>query len=422
MKTYLKRIADDMIKEQLESSGAILIEGLKWCGKTTTGKFLAKSVIEMDRPDMTKQYIQMAELNPLLLLAGEVPHMIDEWQLAPNLWNAVRYEVDQRGENGQFILTGSSVPTKLDSSTHSGIGRISRIKMRTLSLYESKDSDGNVSLRDLFENKKVESISSTELQDIAYFICRGGWPRAIGETAKVALKQAVNYYNGIVADINRLSEEKRDEQRMAMLLRAYARNIAQQVSYDSLLNDIAANDIGSFSINTMYEYVKDLKRIFVIEDVPAWNPNLRSKTAIRTAQTRYFTDPSIATAALGIGPNDLINDLNTMGLLFENMCIRDLKIYAELLDGTIYHYRDKSGLECDSVIHLRNGNYGLVEIKLGGDSLIEDGVKTLKKLAKKIDTTKMKKPSFLMVLCGVAPFAYQRPDGVYVVPVTALKP
>ena len=422
MDKYMTRIADKVIAERLEAKGAILIEGPKWCGKTTTGKHLAKSVIEMDRPEMTNQYKQMAELNPSVLLTGEVPHMIDEWQIAPNLWNAVRYEVDQRDEFGQFILTGSSVPASLDSSAHTGTGRIGRIKMRPMSLFESKDSSGSVSLASLFKGENISGIDSHDIKSIAYLICRGGWPKAIGTTEKVALRQAFDYYDAIVNDdINRVDGEKKDRERTARLLKSYARNVSQQASLESIREDVVVNDIESFSQATLYSYIDSLKKIFVIEDSPAWNPNLRSKTAIRTTDTRYFVDPSIASAALGLGPNDLINDLNTMCLIFENLCIRDLRVYADSLDGQIYHYRDKSGLECDAVIHLRNGDYGLIEIKLGGDKLIEEGAKSLLKLSDKIDTTKMKKPSFLMILCGVAPFAYQRKDGVFVVPIGCLK-
>lgn len=418
----MTRIADKIIIDRLEDKGAILIEGPKWCGKTTTGKHLAKSVIEMDRPDLTKQYQQMAELNPSALLAGEVPHMIDEWQIAPNLWNAVRYEVDQRDEFGQFILTGSSVPITLDSSMHTGTGRIGRMKMRPMSLYESKDSNGEVSLSALFKGEIINGTDTHDLESIAYLICRGGWPKAIDASEKVALRQAIDYYDAIVYnDVDRVGGIKKDSERMKKLLRSYARNISQQVSLELIREDILANDIESFGQNTLYSYLDSLKKIFVIEDSPAWNPNLRSKTAIRTTDTRYFVDPSIASVSLGLGPQDLINDLNTMGLIFENLCIRDLRVYADSLDGQIYHYRDKTGLECDAVVHLRNGEYGLIEIKLGGDSLIEEGARSLLALSNKIDTTKMKKPAFLMVLCGIAPFAYQRKDSVYVVPIGCLK-
>lgn len=423
MRKYLPRIADTILSDRLNSKGAVLIEGPKWCGKTTTAKHIAGSVIEMDRPDMAKQYREMAELNPGALLQGEVPHLIDEWQLAPNIWNAVRYEVDQRDEFGQFILTGSSVPARLDPSSHTGTGRIVRMKMRPMSLYESGESSEQVSLKELFEGKEPEGTDSHSLEEIAFEICRGGWPKAIGIQEKAALQQAIDYYDAVVSDdISRADGISRDKDRTRRLLRSYARNIASQASLETVRQDILANDTDTFDSATLYSYINALKKIFVIEDSPAWNPNLRSKAAIRTTETRYFVDPSIAAAALSIGPNDLINDLHTMGLLFENLCVRDLRIYADLLDGEIYHFRDKSGLECDVVLHLRNGSYGLIEIRLGGDTLIDSGAESLLSLAKKIDTSRMKAPSFLMVLCAKAPFAYRRRDGVIVTPISCIRP
>lgn len=423
MKTYLPRITDQLLKDRLEAKGAVLIQGPKWCGKTTTGKVHAKSFIEIDQPELTKQYQTMAEVSPRQLLEGETPRLIDEWQLAPNLWNGVRYEVDQRDEFGQFILTGSAVPAQLDESMHTGIGRISRLNMRTMSLYESKDSTGDVSLSDLFKDKDIQATNNTTLEDIAFLICRGGWPKSVGLEKKPALFQAIDYFDAVVStDISRVDFVERDKEKAKRLLKSYARHVGTQVSLETIRQDVLANNIDSLDEKTMYSYLDSLQKIFVIEDSKAWNPNLRSKTSIRTTDTRYFLDQSIAAAALGVGPKDLINDLNTMGFLFENMCIRDLRIYADYLDGTIYHYRDKNGLECDAVIHLRNGLYGLIEIKLGGDSLIEEGATNLKKLAEKIDTKTMKKPSFMLVLCGKAPFAYKRPDGVYVAPITSLKP
>ena len=396
MKEYYQRVSDKVLMDHLESKGAVLIEGAKWCGKTTSAKHIAKSVIEMDRPDMTEQYQQMARIKPSNLLEGEVPRLIDEWQIATNIWNAVRYEVDRRGEFGQFILTGSSVP--------------------------ARDSSGQVSLMDLFDGKEISAIDNHSIEDIAFLICRGGWPAALNHTEKVALRQAFDYYDAVVNDdISRVDGLKRDSERTKRIMRSYARNVSTQVSLETIRTDVISNDIEAFDKESLYGYLNALKRIFVIEDSPAWNPNLRSKTAIRTSDTRYFVDPSVASAALGIGPLDLVNDLELMGLIFENMCVRDLRIYADALDGNVYHYRDKTGLECDAVIHLRNGRYGLIEVKLGGDKLIEEGVASLKKLADRIDTEKMSEPAFMMVLCGVAPFAYKREDGVYVVPVTCLK-
>lgn len=422
MKKYLPRIADKLLEDRLNAKGAVLIEGPKWCGKTTTAKQMANSFISMDKPDMTNQYKRMAELSPSTLLEGDTPRLIDEWQIAPNLWNAVRYEVDNRDEFGQFILTGSAVPHEFDDSMHTGTGRISRIVMRPMSLYESRESSGEVSLTELFKGDNISSTNNANLEEISFLICRGGWPKSIGLDEKPALFQAIDYFDAVVStDISRVDSVKRDKEKAKRLLRSYARHVGTQSPLETLRQDILSNQEDTFNQVTLYSYIDALKKIFVIEDSPAWNPNLRSKTSIRTTETRYFSDPSIATAALGIGPKDLIADLETMGFLFENLCIRDLRIYTDYLDGTVYHYRDKSGLECDAVIHLRNGSYGLIEIKLGGDKLIEDGAKTLKELESKIDTDNMAKPSFMAVLCAVAPFAYKREDGVYVIPITSLK-
>lgn len=423
MEKYLPRIADKVLQDHLDSKGAVLIEGAKWCGKTTTAKHLANSIISLDDPQKTKQYQEMADLNPGALLEGKTPHLIDEWQIAPKLWNAVRYEVDQRDEFGQFILTGSSVPPQLDASMHTGIGRIVKMRMRPMSLFESGDSSGEVSLAELLEQKKISGSDNHTIEDIAYEICRGGWPKAIGLTPEIALQQAIDYYESVVSDdISRVDGKKRYIPRTQRLLRSYARNIASQATLETIRRDVLMNDADTFDNNTLYSYLEALRKIFVIEDSPSWNPNLRSKSAIRTTDTRYFCDPSIASAALGIGPEDLVNDLNTMGLIFENLAIRDLRVYSQLLNGDIYHFRDKTGLECDAVLHLRNGSYGLIEIKLGGDKLIEEGVANLIKLSGLIDQTKMKAPSFMMILCAIAPYAYQRKDGVYIVPISCLKP
>lgn len=422
MKEYMPRVSDKLLLEHLESKGAVLVEGAKWCGKTTSAKHLSKSAIEMDRPDMTEQYQRMAKLRPSALLEGEVPHLIDEWQLAPALWNAVRYEVDQRDDFGQFILTGSSVPAKLDESMHTGTGRIARMKMRPMSLFESGDSNGQVSLGAMFEGSDVEGSDDHNINDIAYYICRGGWPKAIGQTERISLKQSRDYFDAVVNDdISRVDGVKRDPERTKRLMRSYARNVSTQASLETIRDDLILNDTDTFDKETVYSYINALKKLYVIEDSHSWNPNLRSKTAIRTTDTRYFVDPSIATASLGIGPKDLINDLNLMGLIFENLCIRDLRVYADVLDGDVYHYRDKTGLECDAVVHLRSGKYGLIEIKLGGDDLINEGANNLIKLSEKIDTNKMHKPAFMMVLCGIAPFVYKREDGVFVVPISCLK-
>ena len=374
------------------------------------------------------QNIAMANTNIKLLLRGVTPRLIDEWQIAPKFWDAVRNEVDRRDEEGQFILTGSAVPADSSDIFHTGTGRFAWLKLRTMSLWESGDSTGEVSLGDLFkdgaEKCRVEGINPIDIERLAYLLCRGGWPKAVNKKGeRAALAQATEYYEAVTRfDISRVDGTRRDCELAARIMRSYARNQGSQATVGTILADIATNESGEVSENTIYSYIKALKRIFVIEDSAAWNPNLRSKTAIRASDTRYFSDPSIATAALGMGPQDLVNDLNTFGLFFETLCVRDLRVYADALGGNVYHYRDKNGLECDAVVHLRNGKYGLVEVKLGGSKLIEEGVKTLETLAKKIDTTKMNAPSFKMVLTGVGKYAYQRPeDGVYVVPVGCLK-
>ena len=419
---YIPRVTDQLLQKRLDAKGAVLIEGPKWCGKTTTAKEFSNSVISMDQPDKVKQYKYLAEINPQILLEGKTPRLIDEWQIAPILWNAIRYEVDQRNLLGQFILTGSAVPPYLDETFHTGTGRISRLKIRTMSLFESENSNGQVSLGKLFEGDIPSGQSATSIEDLAFWICRGGWPVAVELEEKPALFQAIDYHEAIVSqDISRVDNVSRDKERAKRLLRSYARHVGSQVSYEVIRQDMLSNDLETFDEKTLYSYINALNKIFVIEDSPAWNPNLKSKAAIRTTNTRYFVDPSIAAASLGVGPQDLIDDLNTMGFLFENLAIRDLRIYADSLSGNVYHYRDSSNLECDAVVHLRNGSYGLIEIKLGGDSNIEVGAKTLLDLASKIDLNKMKEPSFLMVLCGVAPFAYRRKDGVMVVPISCLK-
>lgn len=424
MGLYKLRLADDILLRKLKGKGAVLIEGPKWCGKTTTAEQVAKSILYMSKPEDIKLNLMVADIDPSKLLEGDVPRLIDEWQIAPKLWDAVRFEVDHRKSQGQFILTGSAVPPKNDEIFHSGTGRFARLKMRPMSLFESGESSGEISLKNLF-NQPRGILAENKLDDIerlGFVICRGGWPRAIEMEDDIALDQAFDYYDAIVnIDVSRVDDVKRDVERTKRLMKSYARNQGCQTAYTVLRDDILANDAEQLTEDTVYSYTNALRKIFVIEDMPAWNPNLRSKTAIRTSDTRYFIDSSIATASLGLGPNDLVKDLNTMGLFFETMCIRDLRVYAESLDGQVYHYRDKSGLECDAVVHLRNGSFGLIEIKLGGDYLIEEGASNLKKLSVKIDTSKMKEPAFLMVLTGLGKFAYCRKDGVYVVPIGCLK-
>ena len=424
MSAYKPRIADQMLAARLRRAGAILIEGPKWCGKTTTAEQQASSVLYMADPMRKQQNLQAAKINVKQLLDGDTPRLIDEWQIAPSLWDSIRFEVDHRSGHGHFILTGSSVPPSTDEIMHSGAGRFTKLKMLTMSLFESGDSTGMISLSDLFnsEKKNLSGKSNLDINRLAYLICRGGWPGTLDMSETDALAQAFDYYDVVCdSDISRIDDVQRDPQRVRLLMRSYARHQGTMATIGTILEDLKANETSTLSDNTVYDYIKALKKIFVIEDMPAWNPNLRSKTAIRTSDNHYFIDPSIATAALGAGPNDLLNDLETMGLLFETLAVRDLRVYADALAGKVYHYRDKKGLECDAVVHLRNGSYGLVEIKLGSDTSIDEGVKSLKTLASEIDTTRMKAPSFMMVLTGIGDFGYQRDDGVYVVPVGCLK-
>lgn len=413
-----------MLEDKLDAMGAVLIEGAKYCGKTTLACQHAKSVLYMADPDSREQNLIMAQTNIGRLLKGDTPRLIDEWQIAPQIWDAVRNEVDKRREDGQFILTGSAVPANPDAIFHSGTGRMSWLRLRTMSLWESGDSSGEVSLSKLFkDSESVDGSSRIDIDRLAFLTCRGGWPKAIlKENPKSALMQAEEYYEAVVrSDISRADGVLRDQELARRLMRSYARNQGSQATVSTFVADLSANGV-SPSENTVYAYLNALKSIFVIEDSMAWNPNLRSKTAVRTSDTRYYSDSSIATAALGLGPEDLIGDLNTFGLMLETLCVRDLRVYADAIGGTVYHYRDKTGLECDAVVHLKNGKYGLIEVKLGGERLISEGASNLVKLANKIDTDKINKPSFLMVLTGVGQYAYRRPsDGVLVVPVGSLR-
>ena len=422
MKDYKKRIADEILQRKLKGKGAVLIEGPKWCGKTTTAEQIAQSVLYMANPESKNQNLTLADINPSTLLKGKTPRLIDEWQIAPKLWDAVKFEVDHRNEEGQFILTGSSVPADKNIITHTGTGRFSFLLMRPMTLYESLESTGTVSLKDLFASKNISGVSKLSLNDIAFVCCRGGWPRSISMEKDIALDQAYDYYDAIVnSDISKVDGINRESARVKNLMKSYARNVGTQASNETLKEDMINNDSFSLDTDTVFSYINALKKIFVVDEVPAWNPNLRSKTVVRTSDTRYFIDPSIAVASLGLGPDDLINDLNTFGFIFENLCVRDLRVYAESLNGNLYHYKDSSSLECDAVIHLRNGSYGLIEIKLGGDKLIEEGASNLLKLKSKLDISKMKNPSFMMVLTATGDYAYKRNDDVYVVPIGCLK-
>lgn len=422
MVAYKPRIADKLLARKMAGKGAVLIEGPKWCGKTTTAKQQAKSMLNLGDSNVLRQSLQMMELSPITLLEGDTPRLIDEWQTIPPLWDTIRSEVDRRGDFSQFILTGSSVLPDAESTIHSGTGRFARIKMRPMSLLESGESTGSVSLTKLFEGEPLKpQVNQKKLTDIAYYTCRGGWPQATLLEGEIALDQALDYFDSVVErDIQRVDGVKRNADRARLLLRSYARHISQQVSYATIKADMLSNDSQTLDEDTVADYIKALKRLFVIEDLEAWNPNIRSKAAIRTSDTRHFVDPSIGTAALGLGPKDLMNDLESFGLFFEDLAVRDLRIFADVLDGRLYHYRDSSGLECDTVLHRRNGTYALIEIKLGGEKAIEEAADSMKQLAETIDHTRMPQPSFLMVLTAVGPYAYRRPDGIFVVPITCL--
>ncbi len=424
---YRPRIADKILREKLEAKGAVLIRGPKWCGKTTTAEQQAQSILYLSNPKNREGLLQLAAVDPQILLEGDNPRLLDEWQIVPQLWDAVRFETDHRRKPGQFILTGSAQPVTRNNAAgekifHSGTGRFAFIDMLPMSLSESGDSTNQVSLESMFNAPEtpIKGMNPHNLRDIAYLMCRGGWPfAASGELSKkAALSQAIDYVDVIVEeDISRVDGTERNPERARKLLRSYARYQGTQTPVSQIRKDLMTNENDSLSDDTINSYLNALRQIFVVKDMEAWNPNLQSKTAIRTTPTRYFIDPSIATAVLRVGPEDLINDLKTFGLIFETMCVRDLRIYAEALDGDVYHYRDSNGLECDAVVHLRNGKYGLIEIKLGGEKLIEEGVKNLQKLESILDTTKMPAPSFLMILTAVGDYAYRRSDGIYIVPI-----
>ena len=417
---YLPRIADTKLVLALEAMGAVLIEGPKWCGKTSTAEQAAKSVLYMQDPDVYDENMLKAKTKPSLLLEGKTPRLLDEWQVAPVLWNAVRFAVDKRQKTGQFILTGSVVPARTDDM-HSGTGRISRMKMRTMSLFESGESSGQVSLRDLLDSKtEMSGTSKVLLEQIAFILTRGGWPAAVNEKNEIpALKKVYDYYEAVVSeDISRVDNVEKNPDRVRCLMRSLSRNISSEAGTTTILNDLRAND-ESLSQVTIDQYINALKTLYVIDDLPAWSPRLRSKTAIRTTSKRHFSDPSIAAAALGATTKKLWDDFCTFGFLFESLCIRDLRIYADSLDGNVYHYRDAKGIEVDAIIQIRDGRWGAVEIKMGAGE-IEKAAETLIKFRANIDVEKMRKPSFLMVLTATE-YAFQMENGIWVVPLACLK-
>jgi len=416
--TYIERYADSLLQDTLASSGAVWIRGPKWCGKTRTASMQAKSILLMQDPDQTQNYLQIAGVKPSILLEGAVPRLIDEWQMAPIIWDAVRHTVDIRGEMGQFILTGSTLP--LDSETmHSGTGRISKMLMRTMSLYESGESNGQVSLESLFNGEAVEGSAKLDIIEVAFVLCRGGWPASIGVEHKIALKQATNYYEAIVDnDISEIDGISKDPIRVRKLLTSLARNTGTTATLVTIQNDVNGAEQRP-AANTISTYLDGLERLFVIEDQPAWNPELRSKSRLRKAAKRHFVDPSIAVAAMKTNPDGLLKDMKTFGCLFESLCVRDLRIYTQMLSGDIFHYRDNTDLEADAIIALHDGRWAAVEMKMGHKE-IDKAAENLLKLRDKINTEKMKMPSFLLIITGDG-YAYQRKDGVYCIPISCLK-
>ena len=427
MKEYKNRILDQVLGEKLESAGAVLIEGPKWCGKTTTAEQIAKSVFYMSEPKKRDQNVLYAQIQPEKILDGSNPRLIDEWQIAPMLWDAIRFDVDHADELGKYILTGSAVPPDTSEMEHSGTGRFAWLRMRPMTLWESGESTGSVSLADVFERGRTDVADSKDfnLDEIAFVMCRGGWPQAVALTGmRTALEQAFNYVDAVAeSDISRVDGVKRDARLTRRILRSYARLQGTQATAAVIKADMESVEVGGLNDDTLYAYLGALKKIFVIEDSEAWCPNLRTKTAIRASDTRYFVDPSIAVAAMGVGPRDLVNDLPTFGLVFETMAVRDLRVYAQALHGEVRHYLDRSGLECDAVIHLRNGRYGLVEIKTGGKDLIGKGAKSLNDLQARIGAAKkLPEPSFRMILTAVGDSAYTRKeDGIVVCPLSCLR-
>ena len=420
---YYERLIEKEIERKLKSSGAVLVAGPKFCGKTTTCMKYQKSFVKLN----TKQAIAMARMNPGGVLDGETPRLIDEWQKAPDIWNQVKDDLDFHYEFGKYILTGSSTPADKTEVHHSGAGRIAPVRMRPMSLWESKDSKGTVSLAELFKGGKPipwDLNPDFSLSDVVHLICRGGWPISVLAPKEIAIEITKNYYNGLFVfeDCENERFRNKNPEIMKMIVRSYARHISTEAAVSTIIADVRQSNERTMDTKTYDDYNEALNDIFIIEDMPAWNPNIRSKTSIRSTPTRHFVDTSIACRALGAGPEDLLHDLESFGFFFEDMAVRDLRIYSEVLGGEVRHYRDNAGLECDAVIHLENGSWGAVEIKLGGDDLIEAGASSLKLLKAKIEEkSNEKSPSFLMVLTAVGG-AYQREDGVFVVPINLLKP
>ena len=422
MKKYYKRYVEKLIEKKLKSSGAVLVAGPKFCGKTTTCSLFAKSIYRIN----TKSIVTTTRMNPKIALIGDTPHMVDEWQKVPDTWNYIKEDLDIDYQFGKYILTGSSTPADKTEIQHDGAGRIVTLKMRTMSLFESLESNGMISLRELFENKDLNVVSANEkitLEDIAFLICRGGWPLSLMGDKDVALDITKNYYDGLFTFEDSDNEKFRNKKPevLRMIIRSYARNISTEASLKSIINDVKQSNERTMDEKTFNEYLEALKDLYIIEDMDAWNPNIRSKTSIVSTPTRHFVDTSIACQSLGISPNDLLNDIKSFGLFFEDFAVRDLRVYASVLDGDIRHYRDNAGLECDAIIHLNNGKWGAIEIKLGGNELIDYGAKRLNTLKNKLfEKSNTQAPSFMMILTAYGP-CYKRNDGIYVVPINMLR-
>ena len=417
---YYKRLIEYIIKEKLEYSGAIMIVGPKYCGKTTTASLFAESIVKLT----TKQNIDFANVDKDFVLDGKTPRLIDEWQTVPDIWNYVRDKVDENQKRGLYILTGSTTPSDKTNIFHSGAGRITTIKMKSLTLTETNESKGLISFKDLFNsnvNVKLYENKKYDLMQTAFYICRGGWPNSVLAKKENALKVTKDYYKGLFNFENSENYKFRNKKPeiLKMVLTSFARNISTEATYTTILDDISKNNNRSINSKTLDDYMDALKDIYILEDIKAFSPNLRSKTAIRTTNTRHFVDTSVACQALNITPQKLIKDLNTYGLFFEDFVVKELSVYVDMLEGGINHYRDKNGLECDIVINLDDGRYALIEVKLGGDKLIEEGAKTLTALSKKIDKEIHGEPSFMAIITATGAL-YKRKDGIYVIPINCL--
>lgn len=419
MKEYLPRIVDKEIEEILDIMGAVLIEGCKWCGKSTTGRIHSKSMLEFQNPDRKGEFDNIKNTKPSLFLDGEKPRLFDEWQMYPVIWDCIRTDIDHTGLRGQYILTGSAKPSEGDTM-HTGTGRISRIIMRPMSLYESQDSNGKVSLKDIIAGKDISGTSNLSLEDLASLVVRGGWPATLDIEGKNKYRVASEYVKSLLhEEVSSIDGIERNPGKMTAVLRSLARNVSTSVTNSTITEDVKNSFNDGISRPTLTDYINTLEKLFVIENINATNLNFRSKSAIRTKPKKEFVDPSIATAILELSPEDLIKDLNLFGFLFECMCIRDLKVYAQGINGEISFYRDEHNFEVDAILRTQSGKWGAIEIKLGA-GYIEDAAQNLLKFKEKVDTVKCGAPSFLMVLTGTN-YSYRRDDGVYVVSLGTLK-